>query len=114
MAKKSLNDIRLVDVARTSVARSLASLDYCVRTADEQVRSGPYKSATGSHVAYLAEHATRVLDNLRKLEAHEEKKSKALTDAERHEMMLEYLADAPDDFRARALAALEGKSKSVL
>lgn len=96
---------RALEKARGTVDRAVSALDRCVtRVADTLDAADDYDPKLASHLAYLTEHATSVLDGLRKLEKHDKDAVKAMTVDERDDLLKAHIATMPID-RRKALRA---------
>lgn len=86
--------------------RAVQTLDACVARVSEELgdRSRPYDTKLASHLAYLTEHASRALGELRKLEAHDRALLSRISPEERDGLVREYVASLPADRRASLLA----------
>lgn len=109
-------DARLLERATAAVEKGLDTLLACIETVTQELHNGPYTTALGSHLAYLTQHATSVLDGVRKLEAHDQRAVKAMTPEERDALILSYIADLPEERRAAVVALLQNTqtAKSIL
>ena len=102
------NDFSVLNQLRDTMRKAVAALDACVeRVADElRDRSRAYDTKLSSHLAYLTEHASRALGELRKLEAHDRAIMARMVPSERDELVRLYIKSLPEDRRAELLALL--------
>jgi hypothetical protein len=99
----------LLERARTAVGKGVDMMDACVervsKMLDEDHAAGKYDSKLGSHLAYLVEHVSRAMGELRKLEKHDADAVKKMSPEERDALVMAYAIDLPrdrwEDFKAR-------------
>lgn len=73
-----------------------------------------YTAPMANHLCNLQRHAAAAVTEIRQIQKHQQSQAEAMSDEQRQDALLEYLADAPAHFKAKCLAALGGKKKSVL
>lgn len=82
-------DTRLVPVARAVVVRGLGALDASIKRVETMLREKDYDSKLASHLAYLTEHATGVLRELRQLERHDKKTIDDMSESEVYQVLID-------------------------
>lgn len=74
-----------------------------------------YDTKLGSHVAYLTEHATRAMGELRKLASQRQAELDQLSPDEQDELLVDLLSSMPSDRRERVVERIKGMlTKGVL
>lgn len=103
------NDRPLLEDARETVASGLDGLAKCVIRVRSSLEQGEtaYDPKLASHLAYLTEHTTAVLRELRQLERHDKRTVEDMTPAEVHTLVGEYIAGVDRDGRAYFRALLD-------
>ena len=106
----------VLDRARATVERAMTLLDDCVARVAEQLEDPKkkYDPRLASHLAYLSKHAVGALAELRKLEAHELRAVKAMTEEQKDQEVLGYLRAMPRDRRAAARVLLDELDREQL
>src|SRR5688572_21714982 len=90
---------------RATIARACDTLDACVARVTEILDSSQaYDSKMASHLAYLLEHGSRALGEIRKLEAHDRASLDKAPPEERDQIVKDYVSALPrerlQEFRA--------------
>lgn len=98
----------LVEAARTTIAKALASLDACVgRVATMLEGEDVYSDKAASHLAWLTKHVAQILGEVRKLEAHDRNTVGKMSPEERDRLVVEYLRDLQPERRGEFRVLLD-------
>ena len=93
-----LDSIKSVRLAHDGIR---ASIERTIREIGED-----YNDRKQSHLAYLQDSMVKTCAQIRQLQKQRQDQMAEMTDAERHEHLLAYLADAPEHFRAKCREVL--------
>jgi uncharacterized membrane-anchored protein YhcB (DUF1043 family) len=93
----------LLDAGTRALERALKGLDRCVARVEADLDGGEYDTKLGSHLAYLAEKLSPMINQLRQLEKHAADAAKKLTPAENAQAAIQIVTGLPRELRAHVL-----------
>jgi hypothetical protein len=98
----------LLDSARNTIAKGLATLDRCVDRVSAMLEDDElYDDKAASHLAWLLKNQSQIVGELRKLEAHDKRSVATMKPDEKDRLVWAYVEDLPVERRHQLRSRLD-------